>query len=92
MGAKSDMVAMGTLVAVLAVTALTIFVWIANTGWADHTGIVTAVIFVVLTGAQSVVGFVWWKSAARNLPKSVDSPETDRLTELTTISAKPNNV
>ena len=88
MGAKSDIVAMGTLVGVLAVTALTIFVWIANTGWADHTGIVTAVIFVVLTGVQSLVGFIWWKTT-RNLPKSVDSPETDRLTELATISAKP---
>lgn len=87
MGTKSDVVAMVTLMAVLAVTSLSLFAWIASTGWTDQTGIAVAVIFILLTAVQSISGLVWWKVTHRSSHRDIDAQKTEGLMkELTDIN------
>ena len=82
--AKSDIVAMVTVMVVLAVTSLSTFAWMASIGWTDHTGIAVAVIFVLLTLVQGVAGAGWWM-ATNKLSPAHESDVVSEQKELTAI-------
>ena len=84
--AKSDIVAMVTLMVVLAITSLSTFGWMASVGWTDHTGIAVAVIFVLLTLLQGGAGAGWWV-ATNKLSPSEESNVLSEQKELTPIVA-----
>ena len=84
--AKSDIVAMVTLMAVLAITSLSTFAWMASIGWTDHTGIAVAVIFVLLTLLQGGAGAGWWRATKKSSPAQ-ESDVLPEQKELTPIDA-----
>ena len=84
--AKSDIVAMVTLMVVLAITSLSTFAWMASIGWTDHTGIAVAVIFVLLTLLQGVAGVGWWTATNKSSPAQ-QSDVLSEQKELTPIVA-----
>ena len=64
MSRKSDLIAVLSMAILLALTAVSLLIWMSVLRWEDHTGAVVGVIFIMLTVLQSGLSVYWYKVGA----------------------------
>ena len=73
------------LVGLLVVTAFSIFVWAASSGWNDLATVATAIVFMLISIGQGAFSFVWFKSVRADheyvVSKECEDTNKNELTE-----------